>query len=109
MVDEATSVAVLDTAAGVWVNMEPSTQSADYMRRCRHAVTAVRTPLLLFIFTPFLWSFVLTIVYGHEGWHVRALPCGSTDFRFHAYGLKLACPLIPVRSSLSFLPSGRPV
>mmetsp|Transcript_39602 Transcript_39602/g.112307 ORF Transcript_39602/g.112307 Transcript_39602/m.112307 type:complete len:560 (-) Transcript_39602:55-1734(-) len=41
MVDEATSVAVLDTAAGVWVGTQATEQSADYMRRCRHAVTAV--------------------------------------------------------------------
>ncbi len=43
MVEEAASVAVLDTAAGVWVGMDNAEgQSPDYMRRCRHAVTAVR-------------------------------------------------------------------
>eukprot|EP00873_Tetraselmis_striata_P045630 jgi/Tetstr1/465894/TSEL_010511.t1 len=42
MVDEATSVAVLDTTAGIWVGMEKKGgESAEYMRRCRHAVTAV--------------------------------------------------------------------
>jgi len=41
MVEEAASVAVLDTAAGSWVGMDAKGESADYMRRCRHAVTAV--------------------------------------------------------------------
>jgi hypothetical protein len=57
MVDEATSVAVLDTTAGVWVGVDNKGESADYMRRCRHAVTAVGFYTQFAIDTSVFWYY----------------------------------------------------
>ena len=41
MVDEASSVVVLDTAAGQWLTQAQTGHSDDVMRRCRHAMASV--------------------------------------------------------------------
>jgi hypothetical protein len=41
MVDEASSVVVLDTAAGQWLTQAQAGHQDDVMRRCRHAMASV--------------------------------------------------------------------